>query len=223
MQSATLRYSKRIRGVRTVGAVMLAMLVLSLVVSGLERDLAYVVMREDGWVESATLVFYAMALIGCLYMMWSRHWPAAWSGALLIVATMLRELDAHKTFTLYSLSSIRYWRSDFVSGLEKGGIVAIMLVLTILVVRAAWPPFWRRLRAAEPHAVTLAGISALIATSLILDAIHFDYSPGKVSLFLWAVEETFEMGIPICILVALIQWELHVRRARGAGMLENDR
>ena len=220
MPIATSKHSKLLRTAWVPATLILGLIALSFVITGLERDLAHVIMREGGWVESATVVFYGLAFLGCLYMMWSGHWPEAWSGALLAAAAMGRELDAHKEFTLHSLSSIRYWRSDLVSGMEKGVVLAIMAVCAILVVRTAWPPFWRRLRAIEPHAATLASIPVLFAVAQIQDTLHFDDTPGKIALFFWAIEETFEMGIAVCAVVALIQWELHVRRTLGGGTFD---
>lgn len=221
MPAATPRNSRRLHAALLPVLLMLALLALSLAISGLDRT--HVVIREGGWVESATVVFYGLAFLGCLYMMWSAHWPEAWSGALLAAAADARELDAHKAFTLESISSIRYWRSDLVPGLEKGAVFAAMSVTAILVVRTAWPPFWRRLQALEPHAVTLAAIPVLYFVSAIGDTIHPDrLQPGRLNQFLLAVEETFEMGMALCALMALIQWELHVRRSLGAWTFDKN-
>lgn len=217
MPVATAKHAKLLRAVRMPAILIVGLLALSLLVAGLERDVVVAVLREGGWVESATAVCYGLTLLGCLYMMWSAHWPGAWSGAILAAAALGRELDAHKRFTPESLSSIRYWRSDFVPLAEKAIVAAIMTVGAILVVRTAWPPFWRSLRAIEPHAVTLASIPLLLAVAQVLDTLHFDDTPGMVPQFLWGVEETFEMGIALCALAALMQWELRVRRALRAG------
>lgn len=100
-------------------------------------------------------------------------------------------------------------------GIQKGLVLAVVVLCVLLVARTALPPLWRRLRAAEPHAVTLAGIPVLLAVAQILDFLHFDDEPGTLAQFFWAMEETFEMGIAVCALVALLQWKLHVRRTRG--------
>jgi hypothetical protein len=220
MPVATPKIDTGLRAALVPFLLVLALIALSLVISGLDNT--HVVIREGGWVESATVVFYQLAFLGCLYMMWSKHWPEAWSGAVLLAAAAARELDAHKAFTLESISSIRYWRSDLVPGVEKTVLFAVMSVTAILVVRTAWPPFWRRLRASEPHAITLAAIPVLYLVSAIGDTIHPDEQPGRLNLFLLAVEETFEMGMALCALVALIQWELHVRRTLGALTLDED-
>ncbi len=217
MPIATSNHSKLLRAARVPATLILGLVALSFVIAALERDLAHVVLREGGWVESATVACYGLACLGCLCMWWSGHWPEAWSGALLAVAAMGRELDVHKHFTIHSLSSIRYWRSDLVPLTEKGVLAGIMLVCAILVVRTAWPPLLRRLRAIEPHAVTLASIPLLFAVAQIQDTLHFDDTPGKLAQFFWAIEETFEMGIAACALVALLQWELHVRRTPAAA------
>lgn len=217
MPVVTSKLSELQRTVRVPAILIVGLIALSLLVAFLERDVVYAVMREGGWVESATVVCYGLTFLGCLYMMWSAHWPGAWSGALLAAAAFGRELDLHKRFTLESLSSIRYWRSDAVPVTQKTIVATIAIVCAVLIVRTAVPPLWRHLRAIEPHAVTLASIPLLLAVAQVLDDLHFDDTLGTVPQFLWALEETSEMGIALCALAALVQWELHVRRALRAG------
>lgn len=217
MPVATSKGEKLLHAAAVPAALIVGLCALSLLIAALDPDLAERVLREDGWVESATVAVYGATVLGCLYMMWSGHWPRAWSGALLAAAALGRELDAHKTFTLHSLSSVRYWRSDLVPGTEKAFIATIMAVSAIAVAAAAVPPLWRHLRALEPHAVTLAAIPLLLAVAQIQDRLHFDHVPGMLPQFFWAIEETFEMGIALSTLVALVQWELHVRRSSRVG------
>lgn len=176
----------------------------------LPYEQAYIARTEEGIVERMSAGFWILAVLIAVGLAVLRRWKRGWFGAGFFTLLCLRELDFHSRFTPENITSTRYWRSGEVVVLEK------VLVFLILV-GWAWAVF-RFLRGGLPwlrgelirgraHAVTIVGLFGFACIPYLLDNI-LDMSDleNPRTLFLSLLEESVELGIPVLLCLALLQW-----------------
>jgi hypothetical protein len=209
-----------IRAALVPAAVVLAMIGLAVMIAyGLTYGYAVVTIDEHGPLEAATVAVYAAVLADCVYLALSGLVPSAWAGAALVSLPILRELDLHKAFTGFPVTSVRYWRSDLPSASEKilaAAVVAALLTLALIALAISLKPFWRRLRALRTDALLLAAAPVLLVIASAIDKLAvIDVIVLEKDVIFRALEESLELGAAICVLGALVLWRKSSRAAKG--------
>ena len=170
-------------------------------------------MREDGPVENATVVLYGVCLVAMVVMgrrinYVKVHWYAV--GILLVLA--LRELDWHKEFTTMGIFRTRFFLSDKVPGFEKFiGLLLVLMILAMLIiaVRRHWKTWWSGLTRGDPISIGITVAVTLGVLSKTMDGSKRKFETFGVTVTqrlqeqLHFLEETFELGIPAFLLIAL--------------------
>jgi hypothetical protein len=167
---------------------------------------------EDGPIEMATAVLYLIAAV----MFWKRSEGARWSiyhsGAILLLAGGLRELDLHNRITSAYVFNTRYFVSEVVPAWE---LLIVMVTLAGLcfvfldLVQRGWRDFIGGLRRGERHALAIAGGISLMTFTVGLDRlqgfVRNTYGPplADVVFGMWFIEETLELIIPLLFFGAL--------------------
>ena len=211
-----------------IGPGLLCLLILAgWIVSRQSFSNAYQARTEDGIFEWLTVVLYAVAAVLSL-VLWIRHgFRLLLYLAILIILMGLREMDFHERFTEEKISSIRYWRSGEESLLGKfayataiGLLVFTMVKLGKAFMSAAKAAWWEKNPVLPTVAAfpLFAGVAFIIDNRLeteFIDKANEITETHRLVLFFSLCEETIEMGLPILIILALIQWDRS--RAKGTG------
>lgn len=211
---------KEIVSVSVIVLVTISLLITSFIISKRPYKLAYLARTERGTIEKATTITWAAAAMACLLFTHRKERWKGYSCTFLLVTLMLRELDFHSRFTDHHITSLSYWRSMHIPMGEKLIVLCIVLILAAnlcFFVKTAFSQFAQDLRKREPYALTILGSLAYVALSLFLDAV---IDVGRLNrpfyLFLSIFEESIELGIPILVMLALIQWIFgQAMRTRG--------
>ena len=179
-------------------------------------EAAYLARTEEGIIERMSVGFWVVVVCTSIFLALLRSWKRGWWGAWFFSVLCLRELDFHSRFTPENITSTRYWRSGEVVVLEK------LLVFLLLAVWA-WAGYrffrggWQWLRGewsrGKAHAVTIVGFFGFACIPYLLDNIlDMDDLDNPRTLFFSLVEESVEMGLPILIGLAFVQWAVATRR-----------
>ena len=179
-------------------------------------DDAYLARTEDGWIEKASVVLYFILAAGFVVAAVAVPWQRGFYAAFLMLVFAMREMDFDE-FTsgekTQKLTSTRYWRSEDFSIFHKL-IVLLVLVATAVALwklcRGGWSWLRTSLAAGKPYAVSVLGVVFYILLSSVLDnRVDWDALDNPVVLFFSLAEECVELGIPILLGVALVQWLIY--------------
>ncbi len=174
---------------------------------------------EEGIIERMSVGFWIAAVCITAGLAVLQRWRRGWFGAWFFSVLCLRELDFHSRFTPENITSTRYWRSGEVIVFEK-------LLVFLLLAAWAWAGYrfvwgglrWRRgeWTRGRAHAVTIVGLFGFAFIPYLLDnTLDMDDLENPRTLFFSLVEESIEMGVPILICLALLQWAGVNRRQRA--------
>ena len=165
-----------------------------------DNFLAKFLIRENGPVESFSIIGYFLAFITAIILQ-SKGRISFGTGAAVILLTMgLRELDFHDRFTTMSFTKSRFYISDTVPLNEKIIVVIIVLILAWFIgsfFKKQFHPFLAALKNKDKAAIlALNGIIFTIISKLL------DSTPV---LFAQIVEESMEFAIPYFFLAAMLR------------------
>ena len=148
-----------------------------------------------------------------------KRWPGGLYPAIILLGFSLRELDFHTRFTPENINSTRYWRSSDVDLLQKlivAAFLATMICMAVVFVRRHFRTWLLHLRLGYPYAISIAGALGYILISFALDnQLDMGALDKPIVLFLSLAEEAIEVGIPILLSAALIQWAISSRPVVG--------
>jgi hypothetical protein len=126
-----------------------------------------------------------------------------------MLTLLARELDLHSLFTDQHITSTRYWRSPDIPFMEKllvAGIVLPLIINFCLFVKFSARRFISDLKGKEPYTFPLLAMVAYAAASLFLDdVVDVERLKSRLQMFLSLTEESLEMGIPVMIILSIIQ------------------
>jgi len=198
----------------------LALLILAAGISawaGFPTDVVREWMAETGPVEMGTLALYLAALVAVVAN--RRFNPAPeWPALLLVIAGFCaREMDMHKYFTDVSVLKISYYSGPAPLAHKLMALAAWTppaLAALYLAARFA-RTLWRGLLTRRAVAVTVVTVLASIVVSKLSDrslgvltqdyGMAFNVSARALQL---AIEEPVEMGIPVLVMLGLLQQRL---------------
>lgn len=163
-------------------------------------------LKEGGFVENATVVVYAFAVLA----IWRVRVPdfdraSAVAGAVVLTACVAREI------------SLRRWileagEGSFCCAAEVSASLAVIVlaalaVATFYLVRRHAAQVWRDLLRLRPVAMTLFAIFLITALSQLFDRLpHFVTGLSvRSTLVALSFEEIFELTIPVLVIVAALQ------------------
>jgi len=169
-------------------------------------------MSEDGPVESATVVAYALAVVA-IWLLRASTWPTRLASSMVLLMFAAREMDLHRSLFGMSMLKSRFYLSAPL--LPRLTALAILLPLVLALVYLVWKharPLWRGLRQRQTVAVTLACFfAALIASKAIDRSLNVVFELFSYASPLWlqalqlAFEETLELLLPVLAIVAARQ------------------
>ena len=182
----------------------------------LSPELRNTILKEGGWVETASWISYFVAAAFVLIRMLSQ--PTRWS---MLICTMLlgmRELDFDKRFTTMGIFKSRFYGSEDVPLGEKliaALITAAIVVTLIFLVKEHLLPSIKRLgkREGATWSVFLAGGLMVFAKSI--DGLSRKLEPFGIepsdatNRIVGSVEECFELTAALLIVVGAVGALLH--------------
>jgi len=208
--SETSQRSQVGRTVALVVGLLVVPVIFAIYLFKLPPEEAFRARTEEGIVEQAThWIWYVTIgvtlLFGILY-----RWRKGLLGAWIFLALTFRELDFHIRFTPENMNSIRFWKSGEISipaKLLAFAFIAFTAWAIFQFFRGSWPWFKKIWCEGSALARTIIAIFAFIAFAYGLDnVLDMDDLENPRTLFFSILEETVETGIPVLILVAVIQW-----------------
>ena len=172
---------------------------------------ANALLKEGGWIETASWISYfvAAALILVLMLRFPNRWCLA-------VATMLlgmRELDFDKRFTTMGIFKSRFYGSEEVPLGEKliaALITAAIVVVLIFVVKEHLLPFIKRVTNREGASLSVLFAGGFMVFAKSIDGLSRKLEPfgiepsDAVNRIVGSVEECIELSAALLIVVGAV-------------------
>ena len=179
---------------------------------------AQAIVREHGPVESLTVAGYLAIAVWLLAARGEAGDAPAFARTAAFAVALLaaRELDLDKAFTTDGVLETRFYLGTQASLAEKAVAALVVVVCLSIPLRLrchvpAWLMDLRARRAAYAH--TLAVALAMLPTTKLLDAtprlLRDDLGlllPAEIKARVGIVEEVLELGIPLLLALALLQY-----------------
>lgn len=184
-------------------------------------DTQYIIIREGGFIETASAVGYLLCVV-LMFVLWgARASLNKWYFSAILILFACRELDLDKRGFTEGLLKSRQYIGDTVPLLERASsamiLIAILFALAALV-RGETRTFLRGLTQKSPAAfAVLAGI-VFIGVFKTLDGIARKLEPlgiavgEQTSRMASTAEEIGELGIPLMFAIAIV-FSVQNRRA----------
>lgn len=168
--------------------------------------------REGGGLETVSAVLYALAALQFFLRAPRARWRELHHVPALMILFALRELDFDKAFTPSGILSLRLYSSGNVMLMTKLIAAPFALFSIYIILRNAWVGWfagWRALRAGAlwPWFALLAG--ALVVGTKTIDGLGRKLRDlgvlitGDVDATASVIEETGEVFIPVCAILAI--------------------
>jgi len=178
-------------------------------------------LQEGGLVENLTVALYGVAILIVLTWRPDRlDRRTAFAIALLLAAMAARELDLHAAVTDISVLKLRFWtRAGHVpEKLLAISVIAPVVLCAVYLAKRYLRPLMRAARTGDTIAVTLATCLATLfaakaidrSLGIIKNAVAFQ-SPDWLRALQLAIEEPYEMLLPVLAVIALVQSHLQRR------------
>lgn len=191
-------------------------LVTVVVSENVSPELQSAILKEGGWVETASWVSYFVAAAFILIQI--LRWPTRWS---MLICTMLlgmRELDFDKRFTTMGIFKSRFYGSEEVPLGEKliaALITAAIVVTLIFLVKDHLLPFIKRITKGEGPSWSILLAGGLMVFAKSIDGLSRKLEPfgiepsDAVNRIAGSVEECFELSAALLIIVGAVGALLH--------------
>lgn len=203
MRQNEINKSKTVLIENSLSIIYLTVFLIIVLISVQHNFLAKFLIRENGPVETFSIIGYFMAFITAIILQLKGRISFGTGAAVIFLTLGLRELDFHDRFTTMGIMKSRFYISDTVPLKEK--IIVVIIVLTLVwfigrFLKQKFHPFLAALKTNDKAAIlALNGIIFIIISKLI------DSTPV---LFAQIVEESMEFAIPYFFLAAML---LHVK------------
>lgn len=164
-----------------------------------DNFLAKFLVRENGSVQTFTVIAYFMAFSTAVILQLQKRISFGIGAAVIFLAMGLRELDFHDRFTTMGIMKSRFYISDTVPLQEKLIVILIVLILIWFIGRfltKQFHPFRAALKKRDKAALLVLNGIIFTIISKIFDSIPL--------LFIKIVEESMELAIPCFFLAALL-------------------
>ncbi|MBB5348282.1 hypothetical protein JWG42_05085 [Desulfoprunum benzoelyticum] len=200
------------QGIVRLRVVALLLIVLFVGVIALPPDLTLLMVVENGPVEMLS----AIGLLGAAFWLFCRAGrdgsgqPIA--AGFLVLLLGLRELDFHARFTIMGVFKTKYYLSPLVPAGEKIIVSVLMVMIIFIAIRYIVGNFRRftlALRRRHPAALALLAAFGYGLLGKGLDSLATPLEPpiawfsADPKLVLRTMEEFTELGVPLCILLAV--------------------
>ncbi len=211
-------------GYKMIGAVFAVVVLVGLSCLFLPAE---IMLGETGVVERSSVALYALVIP--VVVIWRMRYklPPIWSGAFLMALFAMREMDFDKRFTSMGLLKLKLYTRD-IAPMHERIIGAVLIISMILIIGALFyfhfKPFLKNLKRFKPAALGVFFAFGFLGTAKVLDGIQrkaadFGFEVSEIILTgALMIEETFELGAPLMLLVAALIPILRVRRARDEGV-----
>lgn len=178
--------------------------------------------REGGALELASAGFYFVA-IATLVVRSGR--PGLWQSAVILAAMGLRELDADKRFTSEGILSTKIFVYDtpLWEKIVAAAVLGLLIFAIVTLLAKSWTALRAGLRSGERWTLYLAGAAVLTVVSKSIDGLARKLAPYDISISegtsatTGRIEEVLELGIPILLIMAILETARRSRPSRSAG------
>ena len=168
---------------------------------------------EDNLIENLTVVLY-LSVIAYLLLVASGNRRFRYYSAFVVLLFALRELDMHRFSE--SILKFSYYMKPQISLVEKLSAGAVVLICTYVLVRYTISykgGLVSGLRRLQGYALTTVAALLITLISKLLDQApkilhkHFAITlSGEEKVQMLVIEETLELGIPLLMLLACLQY-----------------
>jgi len=190
----------------------------------LPERLTHLIIKEQGPVENAQVIFYVTAsLVSWIYAR-QKIWKGGYHGSLVLLIFAMRELDFQKKFTGISITRTKYYfHSDaaFFAKLLCALILICIIVLFILFIKKNVKGFFQNVKARKNWSLSvLAGFLSMFFASLIdsmprvLESLGIE-SVKHEHLLMHFFEELLELALPFFFLNALLLYGIQATPKTG--------
>ena len=175
--------------------------------------------REDNLVERLTVVLY-LGVIACFLFLSIGKKVFRYHSAFLVLLLTLRELDAHRKLVSGNVLKFNYYLQPLASPMEKLVAGAVVLFCAYALIR--YMTYIRTLisglRSRSGYSLTTAAVLLMLPVTKLMDA-----TPGilrrifattlsyETEISMRLFEEMLELGIPLLILCACLQYQIFKR------------
>ncbi|KFI23647.1 hypothetical protein [Nitrosococcus oceani] len=191
------------------GLILGGLVVVTIFLQLASTDVRALLIKEGGLIESLSAIGYFVGAM--LVILIRRKFTYYAYVAFILILFGLRELDFHNRFTTMSVSKIKFYVSPEVPLLEKVIAVAIVLLLLYILIRLIKTHFnglINAIKKGEPSALGIGGGILLILITKTLDGLSRKLASVNIIVsdnmarLAEAVEEVFELGIPLMFIIA---------------------
>lgn len=171
---------------------------------------------EGHFVETLTLVFYAIAIVFVFcYKIGTTKLSYRFALAFVLFAMMAREADLHKIFGM-SMLKIKFWLTNAAPLPSK--LLAALIILSILIaifyiILNNYKTWFQDLKSKQAYAISVLMFFIVLVVSKILDRslnmineITGWMAPRWMVAYQQPQEEYLECILPILIMIAVIQY-----------------
>ena len=189
---------------------LIAFLVILLDITGAER-----LSREDNFIENLTVILYFSGIVYLLFIA-SGDWKFRYYSAFVILLFVLRELDMHSRLTSIRINNLSYYVEPAIPLVERVAVGAALLICVYALIRYMLN-YGRRLasglRSGYGYSLTTAAALLVMLIAKLLDSapriLRENFSiilSSEVKTPMRVIEEILELGIPLLILLARLQY-----------------
>ena len=193
------------------GLLLVAAIGMVFVAEQLSPEMTTKVMKEGGWIETASWVAYFVA--GFFLLIQTLRKPSRWSMLVLTLCLGMRELDFDKRFTTMGIFKSRFYFSAEVPVLEKliGVVVTALLVTSLFfLVKTHLVPFFKKIKAGEGPSLSFLFSGGLLVFAKSIDGFSRKLEPlgivpsDAMNHAMESIEEVFELAAALLIVVAAV-------------------
>jgi hypothetical protein len=179
--------------------------------SWLSEPSRVVLLKENGIIESATVLGYALCLVFLAWKGGLSYLKKYHYAVLLVILFMLRELDFDKKFTTMGVLKSKFYVSPVVPVAEKAigaMVIALLIYAAVQCIRRHARNLIRGLGSACAVSIGICLVLVFLAVSKSLDGIGRKLHDlgieisSRTSDVSAALEEILELGIPVILILA---------------------
>ncbi len=201
--------------------VIASLLVIAFLAILLDSVTAEKLSREGNLIENLTVILYFSGIVYLLFIE-SGNWKFRYYSAFVVSLFVLRELDIHSRLTSIRINNFSYYVEPTIPLVERVAVGIVLLICTYALIRYMIN-YGRHLISGmrNRYGYSLTTVAALVVMLIVklLDSspriLHENFViilSNEVKMAMRVVEEMLELGIPLLILLACLQYRSFTSR-----------
>lgn len=171
--------------------------------------------REGNLIEDLTVILYLSGIVYLLFIA-SGDWKFRYYSAFVVLLFVLRELDMHSRLTSIRINNSSYYIEPTTPLVERIAVGAVLLICIYALIRYMMN-YGRHLifglRSRCGYSLTIAAVLLVMLIAKLLDSapriLRENFAivlSSEVKTPMRVIEEVLELGIPLLILLACLQY-----------------